>query len=456
MQVSLLIPAKNSTHALEATVTEAHRFLSLHYPQAFEIILIPTQAEGEESSIELSRELSKRFDRVSVCIHTGPIGKGAAIQTGFGVSSGRWIFFTDADLPYDLDFFTQAALKLGDGYHLVTGNRRLPDSHFQIPVSLLPLAYGRHRLGLLFNFFVRMILPIRTKDTQAGIKAMTRILAEKLFRVQTCHGFFFDLEIFLTAHGHSYREAEIPVTLYLKSEKSTVRLFRESALAVYWLGRISWQYLRKRYAFSLTFCEGSFFTRSFLKLRWKKTPYMKIASYLPTEGQILDLGCGHGLLSLTMAIDSPHRKILGIDHDENRIAFAKNQSKNLPHLQFQTGDFSCLENLKPIYVGITLIDVLHYFSYPEQARILQLTFQALHKGGVLLFRDVDQNGGLNFKLNRLHEKLMTGLKITKAGNLYFRTEPEWKNLAEKTGFLVKTQSQRSFPFADVLYICYRK
>src|SRR5581483_3278754 len=197
MEVSLLIPARSSAHALEHTVSQAHGYLSSRYKD-FEIILIPNPgAEGPaDRSGEVARELSSRFGRVKVAPHAGAPGKGAALRTGFSASHGRWIFFTDADLPYELDFFDEAALRLKQGFSLVTGNRRVPSSQFEMPVSLLPLAYGRHRLGLSFNRMARLLLPIRSGDTQAGIKAMSRELASDAFARQRCPGFFFDLELF--------------------------------------------------------------------------------------------------------------------------------------------------------------------------------------------------------------------------------------------------------------------
>ena len=247
-EFSVIIPCLNEEANVAAIVAAVTGQLeSVH--GSFEIILIPNPAPSDagDDSPAVAASLAERLPHVRVCTHEGGPGKGGALRSGFAQSRGEWLYFTDADLPYDLEFFDRAANELSNGVEFVTGNRRMPVSQFDIPVRLLPLAYRRHRLGVVFNRFVRLLMPIDTTDTQAGAKAMSRRMAVAAFGRQTCTGFFFDLEFFLTARRQGFRQKELPVTLYLNSEKSTVRVLRESALAVYWLFRIFWQDRRRAY-----------------------------------------------------------------------------------------------------------------------------------------------------------------------------------------------------------------
>ena len=257
IQVSLLIPAQKATDFLEETVSTCYQFLKKNFQDSFEIILIPNIKEPtrlnpkKDLTIEKAFEIQEKFSHIKVVIHTSPRGKGAALRTGFTASQGQWIFFTDSDLPYDLKFFEQASVKLKEGFDLVSGNRRLPSSSFDIPAELLNLAHKRHQLGLLFNRFVRLLMPIQTTDTQAGIKAMSRRFAFETFSHQTCPGFFFDIEFFLTTQNSDFQQTEVPVDLKLKSEKSTVRIIRESVLAAFWLAKITLAYHRGTYKIKL-------------------------------------------------------------------------------------------------------------------------------------------------------------------------------------------------------------
>lgn len=466
IEVSLVIPAKNSFETLQNTVSQAHRYLSDRFGQGFEIILVPNPVSGMgDPAVEVAQSIAANHPGVRVVPHQSPPGKGAAVRTGVLASHGKWIFLTDADLPYDLDFFDRALPLLKEGIDLVTGNRRLPESHFQIPVSLLPVAYGRHRLGLAYNRLVRTLLPIRTTDTQAGIKALSRSLAFHAFTQMACPGFLYDLEIFLSALGQGLRQTELPVTLYLRSEKSTVRILRECLLVGCWLSRITWRNFRKKYgAYSMKkqkvlrrYQGAGLSTQLFLTARWKLTPYSKMASHLPNKGKILDLGCGHGLFALAAGLNSPHREILGIDHDQKRVSLATQATSDLNNIRLQAGNMASPPIKEKAFSGVSMIDVMHYFDPKTQEALLAQVFNLLESGGTLIVREVDPHGGLPSVWNRFYERIATWIGFTqsKEKNLYFRSRPGWEGLLKKTGFEVKSERCSSFLFADILYICER-
>ena len=465
VKVSLIIPARNSDHSLSKTVIEAHAFLKQRYDQNFEIILVPNPAHNDthDRSIAIAEELTRHLKCVRSYTHRSPSGKGAAIRTGLQFCRGEWILFTDSDLPYDLDFFDTAVSSLEKGFDFITGNRRLPNSSFVIPVRLLPLAYGRHRLGMLFNRAVRLLLPIQSTDTQAGIKALSRRLAQKVFQKQACPGFLFDLEIFLITRGHGFHHTEFPVTLHLNSEKSTVRVLRECTQVVIWLTRITWRNFMNAYGSAAKknilarYRDASFSTRLFLLARWRLTPYSRMASRLPREGKILDLGCGHGLFSLAAGLYSPGREIVGIDHDIERVQLGTRAVQDLPNVHIQTGNITQPPSASRPYSGIAIIDALHYFDPQKQESILQKAYELMESGGTLLVREVDPEGGFASKWNRLYEKIATQIGFTQAErkDLHFRTRKEWEKLMKKAGFKVTSERCSSILFADILYTCER-
>lgn len=208
--------------------------------------------------------------------------------------------------------------------------------------------------------------------------------------------------------------------------------------------------------------QASLGTRLFIQLRWRLTPYLKMAALLPKEGKVLDLGCGHGLLAFALAMDSPSRQVLGVDHDEARIAAAnnaiqsalRNSQETKPNLNFAVGNI--LKPPQATYRGITLIDVMHYFEPSLQKQILNQAFSMLEAQGVLLVREVDPKGkGLASAFNQLYEKVATTTGFTQAEKegLHFRTPKGWTELLESVGFEVSSSPCSSVLFADILYVC---
>ena len=207
------------------------------------------------------------------------------------------------------------------------------------------------------------------------------------------------------------------------------------------------------------FVEAPRWTRRFLWLRWLATPYELIASTLPTEGEILDLGCGHGLLALALAIGSSRRQVIGIDHDPERVRLAKSAALRLPTLvkpTFEVGDLK--EKLGSFASGslacVAMIDILHYFDRPSQHLLIGEAARALAPDGVLAIREIDSGAGIRAAANRLYEHVATSVGFTKSANatLSFRAAREWTSLLEGAGFRVRSRACGAALFADTLFL----
>ena len=100
-------------------------------------------------------------------------------------------------------------------------------------------------------------------------------------------------------------------------------------------------------------------TKVFLHLRWLLTPYERMAAYAPKVGKVLDVGCGHGLLAMEMALSGPHRTVLATDHDVARIELATQAGKGITNLKFEVSTGSPVAD--GTFDAIMMIDFLHYF-----------------------------------------------------------------------------------------------
>jgi len=211
------------------------------------------------------------------------------------------------------------------------------------------------------------------------------------------------------------------------------------------------------------FAEAPLSTRCFLWLRSILTPYDRIASALPGRGRILDLGSGHGLLAIALAVGSDKREIIGIDHDPERVRLAEAAALRLPATsrpRFEVGDLK--ESLGSFASasldGIAMIDILHYFDPRDQQLLISEAARVLAPGGVLVVREIDSDAGLKAAANRLYERLATGIGFTRStgATLSFRGAREWTSLLESAGFIVRSLPGGAAFFADVLFAAQKR
>lgn len=241
-EISVIIPAKDAAAFLEGTVNTVDQFLKNEVKRSYEILIIPNGFSAETAQENSTFALAEKLSVANPCIksfpHFSPVGKGAAVRTGFEKSRGERIAFLDADLQYGLDFLKTALHVSNDSYDFITSNRRLPESLLEIPVAVVPWVYFRHRMGMFFNRFVRLLFGLKTTDTQAGSKVVSKKLKELAVLKMKCPGFFFDIELFLIAKANRLKTMEAPVAVYVRDEASTVRVLKLLFPTLYWLLKI--------------------------------------------------------------------------------------------------------------------------------------------------------------------------------------------------------------------------
>ena len=151
---------------------------------------------------------------------TGATGR----RSGPAFARLEWVFFTDADLQFDL-LDLEPLLEASRGVDIVAGYRSPRRDPF-----------GRRLLGWAWGRLVQLVFGLHIRDIDCAFKLFRREAAHTLFAESRIDGFLFDLEILMLAKRRDLAIVEVPVEWH-NDPDSRVRVLRG-------LPSIAWQLLR--------------------------------------------------------------------------------------------------------------------------------------------------------------------------------------------------------------------
>jgi uncharacterized protein (DUF2062 family)/trans-aconitate methyltransferase len=184
--------------------------------------------------------------------------------------------------------------------------------------------------------------------------------------------------------------------------------------------------------------------------------------FLPSEGRLLDLGCGRGiLLALLLTAREQQEKgeypegwtpppILDLHGIEGRPKDAEAARHALgEHATIETADLR--EATFHPSEAVLLLDVLHYLPASGQKDLLARVARTLTPGGVLLIRDADAAAGARFTATRLQERFMALARRHWKQRFHYRSAAEWRNLLEGLGLETDEEPMgMGTPYGNVL------
>jgi 2-polyprenyl-3-methyl-5-hydroxy-6-metoxy-1,4-benzoquinol methylase len=152
--------------------------------------------------------------------------------------------------------------------------------------------------------------------------------------------------------------------------------------------------------------------------RWRSCPFVALAAHVPTTGRVLDVGCGHGLLSLHLALGSTGRRVTGLDIDVDKIAVARRAAAtaaadNVAFEVARPGDRPTGE-----WDAITIVDILYLLGPVGATGMVAAAADALAPGGVLLVKEMALEPRWKHQLTRAQELVATRVvRITEGEHL---------------------------------------
>ena len=216
--ISIVIPGYNEEANIGSTLDCLSAFCRTHF-SAYEIIFVDDGSSDRTGSIVSRYQKNPHVRTIRLDRN---YGKGRAVRQGMLAAGGHYRFFTDADLPYDMECFLKGYRILKTSRHdIVVGARDLTDSEDRAGLS-----WTRKLASIIFSFLVKAIIKIPVKDSQCAFKGFSAASARKVFSQAQIDGFAFDVEIFFLALKLRLSIHKIPVTL-INIGRSKVRLARD-------------------------------------------------------------------------------------------------------------------------------------------------------------------------------------------------------------------------------------
>jgi dolichyl-phosphate beta-glucosyltransferase len=214
--ISIIIPGFNEEKRIQQTLHTLYVFCSYQFFH-FEILFIDDGSTDQTKYIVT--KLSSKIKQIQYLGYPQNKGKGFAIRFGLTHAKGDFIFFTDADLPYNPVFIANA-IELFDqsGCDFISGSRHLKQSREDTRNSLKRIWASR-----IFSHLVHKLFGIEVTDTQCGIKGFRKACAQKIVERSQINGYAFDVEIFILARLYKWHVEFLPVVL-VNNQLSKIRL----------------------------------------------------------------------------------------------------------------------------------------------------------------------------------------------------------------------------------------
>jgi len=194
-QLSLVFPVCDEVDNLDALVENSIE-IATRLGLSFEIVIVDDGSrDGSSERIDV---LCAQDARVHSLRHASNRGYGAALRSGLGFARGRLVFFSDADLQFDLAEI-EKLLEHTDRFDIVAGYR----SPRRDP-------WPRTVIAFVWGVLVRVLFDLRVRDIDCAFKVFHRRVLEEIPIASL--GAFVNTEILARALAAGYRIHQVPVT----------------------------------------------------------------------------------------------------------------------------------------------------------------------------------------------------------------------------------------------------
>ena len=235
---SIVIPAYNEKQRIESTLEKVVAHIAT---MAWTAEVIVVNDGSRDSTPEIVREWAHRNPIIRLVENPGNRGKGYSVRHGMMEASGDVVLFTDADLSSPIYEANKLIEAIKQGADIAIGSRWL---RAELQTERQPLY--RQLFGRIFNLLLRIILGLRFKDTQCGLKAFTQRASQAIFPRQRIERWGFDPETLFLANKTGMVTVEVPVE-WAHDDRSKINPVQDGIKMFLELIRVRWNDLTGKY-----------------------------------------------------------------------------------------------------------------------------------------------------------------------------------------------------------------
>lgn len=239
VKTSVVMPCYNAEGTLAGSLRRLTQFLKARAEvfAPFEVLVV-----DDGSRDATARLVREQFPEVTLIQHEWNRGKGAAVRTGMLAAQGAYRFFTDADMPFDLDALDAMLYYLHNKeVDVCIGSRNREQLK-----PLVKRTQLRNLASCVYTAFVSRLVVTGVRDTQCGLKGFRAEIAEYLFRNSRVENFAFDVEILYLAFKNDLDVKRVPARL-VSEDYSSVSVFRDSPFMLGSILMVVYRYHRGQY-----------------------------------------------------------------------------------------------------------------------------------------------------------------------------------------------------------------
>jgi glycosyltransferase involved in cell wall biosynthesis len=197
VSLSIFFPAFNEEENIIGSIEQAIA-VAEHSPFISDYEVIVVNDGSTDHTRQVSEAFAKTNDKVRVVTHNKNRGAGASLATGFASATKDYVFYTDADLQFDIKEVNSLLLHI-DAADIVVGYR----APRRDPFMRLVNAKG-------WNILIRTLFGLKVRDVDCAFKVFpTKLVQQHTYKAK---GAMTLAEIMIRVTRAGATVKEIPVT----------------------------------------------------------------------------------------------------------------------------------------------------------------------------------------------------------------------------------------------------